>query len=77
MNSMRSFFAAGLAVAFATVAFAEDKPKRLLFVTHSGGFLHSSVGHAEDVMKDLGPKPRLRCHLLALHQRSQRLGSVQ
>jgi type 1 glutamine amidotransferase len=30
--------------------------KRLLLVTHSGGFIHDSVGVAEDVLKDVGPK---------------------
>jgi len=32
------------------------KPKRLLLVTHSGGFIHNSVGVAEDVLKEIGPK---------------------
>ena len=32
------------------------KNKRLLLVTHSGGFIHDSVGFAEEVMKDIGPK---------------------
>jgi uncharacterized protein len=31
-------------------------PKRLLFVTHSGGFIHDSVGVAEEVLKEVGPK---------------------
>ena len=31
------------------------KPKKLLLVTHSGGFIHDSVGVAEDVMKKFGP----------------------
>jgi type 1 glutamine amidotransferase len=31
-------------------------PKRLLLVTHSGGFIHDSVGVAEDVLKEIGPK---------------------
>jgi type 1 glutamine amidotransferase len=30
--------------------------KRLLLVTHSGGFIHDSVGVAEDVLKEVGPK---------------------
>jgi type 1 glutamine amidotransferase len=29
--------------------------KRLLFVTHSGGFVHPSVSTAEDVLKEIGP----------------------
>lgn len=41
--------------AAASAATAADK-KRLLLVTHSGGFVHDSVGVAEDVLKDIGPK---------------------
>lgn len=32
------------------------KNKRLLLVTHSGGFIHSSVATAEQVLKDVGPQ---------------------
>jgi type 1 glutamine amidotransferase len=32
------------------------KPKRLLLVTHSGGFMHDSIGVAEQVLKEIGPK---------------------
>jgi type 1 glutamine amidotransferase len=35
---------------------AADSPKRVLLVTHSGGFIHDSVGLAEKVLKDIGPK---------------------
>lgn len=35
---------------------AADKPKRLLLVTHSGGFIHNSVGTAEGVLKEIGPR---------------------
>jgi type 1 glutamine amidotransferase len=38
---------------------AADQPaknKRLLLVTDSGGFVHDSVGVAEDVLKEIGPK---------------------
>jgi type 1 glutamine amidotransferase len=35
---------------------AADKPKRVLLVTHSGGFVHDSVGFAEDTLKEIGPK---------------------
>lgn len=41
---------------FSTFACAEDKKQRLLLVTHSGGFIHDSVGLAEDILKELGPK---------------------
>ncbi|MDB5309679.1 MAG: ThuA protein [Gemmataceae bacterium] len=33
-----------------------QKTKRLLLVTDSGGFVHDSVGVAEDVLKEIGPK---------------------
>lgn len=32
------------------------KPKKLLLVTDSGGFIHDSVGVAEEVLKEIGPK---------------------
>ncbi|MFO0851185.1 MAG: ThuA domain-containing protein [Gemmataceae bacterium] len=35
---------------------AAQSPKRVLLVTHSGGFIHNSVGTAEDVLKEIGPK---------------------
>jgi type 1 glutamine amidotransferase len=35
---------------------AAGASKRLLLVTHSGGFIHDSVGVAEDVLKEVGPK---------------------
>jgi type 1 glutamine amidotransferase len=38
------------------VVSAQDKKKRLLLVTHSGGFMHDSIGVAEQVLKDIGPK---------------------
>lgn len=44
--------AAGLLVAVAPAA----EPKRLLLVTHSGGFIHDSVAEAEKILKELGPK---------------------
>ena len=51
--------AAALAVAgLASLAPAHTQPakKRLLLVTDSGGFIHDSVGVAEEVLKDIGPK---------------------
>jgi uncharacterized protein len=42
-----------LALALASTA---DEPKKLLLVTHSGGFIHDSVGVAEDVLTTIGPK---------------------
>lgn len=45
-----------LAVAIAPTR-SEDKPvKKLLLITDSGGFVHDSVGHAEKLLKELGPK---------------------
>ena len=44
---------AGLAAAAGA---ADAKPKRLLLVTHSGGFMHDSIGVAEQVLKEIGPK---------------------
>ena len=44
-------------MAVPVMSFADDaKPKRVLFVTHSSGFVHDSVGVAEDVLTELGPK---------------------
>jgi len=39
-----------------TLSAAETKNKRLLLVTDSGGFVHDSVGLAEEVLKEIGPK---------------------
>lgn len=61
---VRSLFAAAvLAAGFAAVVTtptpapaADQKTKRLLLVTDSGGFIHDSVGVAEEVLKAIGPK---------------------
>jgi type 1 glutamine amidotransferase len=55
MRSLRilGILALGL---FATQAWAADPVKKVLFVTHSGGFIHDSVGLAEEILKDIGPK---------------------
>lgn len=45
-----------LALATSTAADPQTKNKRLLLVTHSGGFVHDSVGVAEDTLKAIGPK---------------------
>jgi type 1 glutamine amidotransferase len=47
---------AALFVLSAADGFAADAPKRLLLVTHSAGFIHDSVGVAEEVLKGIGPK---------------------
>jgi type 1 glutamine amidotransferase len=58
----RSFLSLAAVAGFSLAASAAPpkdetpKPKRVLFVTHSGGFIHDSVGVAEDVLTELGPK---------------------
>jgi type 1 glutamine amidotransferase len=59
MTFRRLLSVLALAVFAALPAQAEDKkpaPKKVLLVTHSGGFIHSSVVEAEKVLKELGPK---------------------
>jgi type 1 glutamine amidotransferase len=56
MRLPRGLIALAAAIVAAASASADDKPKRLLLVTHSGGFIHDSVGVAEDVLKEVGPK---------------------
>jgi uncharacterized protein len=42
---------------FTSSTYGDDaKKKRLLLVTDSGGFVHDSVGVAEEVLKEIGPK---------------------
>ncbi len=52
--------AAAAVFAVAATAKADDKPasptKKILLITHSGGFIHSSVVEAEKVLKEIGPK---------------------
>lgn len=40
----------------AATLLAAEKPKRLLLVTHSGGYIHDSVVVAEETLKEIGPK---------------------
>jgi type 1 glutamine amidotransferase len=60
--NVRCLLAAVIALAVGVTALtpsapaADQKAKRLLLVTDSGGFIHDSVGVAEDVLKDIGPK---------------------
>lgn len=51
---MRLIASLAAAVLLAAPAYAENK--RLLLVTHSGGFVHGSVAEAEKVLKEVGPK---------------------
>jgi len=47
----------GLVLAcFASGGLAAEGPKRVLLVTHSGGFMHDSILVAEQVLKEIGPK---------------------
>jgi len=56
MRLSRGLIAVAAVAVAAVAASAADTPKRLLLVTHSGGFIHDSVGVAEDVLKEIGPK---------------------
>jgi type 1 glutamine amidotransferase len=62
MLKVRFLIAAVIALAVAGLPLAtsqaqeKTKNKRLLLVTHSGGFIHNSVGTAEEVLKEIGPK---------------------
>lgn len=58
MRSLRLMLLALPALVIAAAQSPADNaaPKRLLLVTHSGGFIHNSVGTAEDVLKEVGPK---------------------
>lgn len=56
MRLSRALLAAAVVALAAAPAGAADPAKRLLLVTHSAGFIHDSVGVAEDVLKQLGPK---------------------
>jgi type 1 glutamine amidotransferase len=50
----RFFLSLGLLAMTALAAVAENK--KLLLVTHSGGFVHASVATAETLLKEVGPK---------------------
>jgi uncharacterized protein len=52
---MRLFWSFLVFATSLAVASAADKPKKLLLVTHSLGFIHDSVGVAEDLLKEVGP----------------------
>ena len=61
--SRRWFALLALSVTLSAPALAEDvktgAKKHVLLVTHSGGFLHDSVGVAEDTLKKLAPANNL------------------
>lgn len=48
-----------LAVLFSLLGPVSAENKKLLLVTDSGGFIHDSVGLAEKVLKEIGPKAGL------------------
>ncbi|MBL8865942.1 MAG: ThuA domain-containing protein [Planctomycetia bacterium] len=54
MRITRFLLTLGLVAVTSLAANAENK--KLLLVTHSGGFMHDSIGVAEDVLKEIGPK---------------------
>jgi uncharacterized protein len=54
MRPLRWLLALALVAGLVGPAAAENK--RLLLVTDSGGFIHDSVGLAEQVLKEIGPK---------------------
>ncbi len=57
MRFTRWLLTLALATALGAPGFAADaKPKRLLLVTTSDGFMHDSIGVAEQVLKEIGPK---------------------
>jgi uncharacterized protein len=61
MRFVRRCFLAALVLVPSVVLLAADPAtkapnKKLLFVTHSGGFIHDSVGLAEDVVTKVGPE---------------------
>ena len=61
--SLRWLALLAFAASLGTPALADEVKtgarKRVLLVTHSGGFLHDSVGVAEDTLKKLAPENNL------------------
>jgi type 1 glutamine amidotransferase len=55
MSALRRFMMTACAVVFAGTLTAAE-PKRVLLVTHSGGFVHNSVVTAEKVLTEIAPK---------------------
>jgi type 1 glutamine amidotransferase len=58
MRSVKWLLTLALLASLGAAACAADpaKPKRLLLVTTSDGFMHDSIGVAEQVLKEIGPK---------------------
>lgn len=57
MRLFRRLFAAATLALVAVAPAPADAPakKRVLLVTHSGGFIHDALGTAEDTLKKIGP----------------------
>jgi type 1 glutamine amidotransferase len=55
MRTIRLVAATALVLA-ASTAWAAEPLKKVLLVTHSGGFMHDSILVAEKVLKEIGPK---------------------
>jgi type 1 glutamine amidotransferase len=55
MKTLHCLFALAVVALLGSSALAAEN-KRLLLVTDSGGFIHDSVGVAEQILKDIGPK---------------------
>jgi type 1 glutamine amidotransferase len=49
-------FAVAAVMLVASSVWAAEPTKRVLLVTHSGGFMHDSILVAEEVLKEIGPK---------------------
>jgi uncharacterized protein len=56
MRPLRWLVALAIAAGLAGSGTAAENHKKLLLVTDSGGFIHDSVGLAEQILKDIGPK---------------------
>ncbi len=56
MRMARLFLLASFLCCFTLPLQAGEKTKKILLVTHSAGFVHSSVVEAEKVLKEIGPK---------------------
>jgi uncharacterized protein len=56
MNPAKLFLALAALALAVLPARADEKAKKILLVTHSAGFVHSSVVEAEKVLKEIGPK---------------------
>src|SRR5262245_50029259 len=52
----RAAWVLAIGLVFGATGWSANAPKRLLLVTHSGGFMHDSIGVAEQILKEIGPK---------------------